>query len=73
VIRHSVSSSNLVSVGFEADEGATTGTLEVEFRRGEVYQYSDVPENVFQEVLFAASPGKALMASVVGRYESTKL
>ena len=65
--RYPVTSSNVTSLGWE------DGVLEVEFRRGVVYQYSGVPEGVYLDVLYAASPGKALMREVVGKYPETKI
>lgn len=49
-----VDSSNLASVGFYNDRNV----LEIEFRNGRVYQYSDVPEHIFQEILKAESKGQ---------------
>lgn len=43
-------SSNIGSIGYELE----TMTLEVEFSNGSVYQYYDVPEAVFQELLTRA-------------------
>lgn len=41
--RQSVESSNLASIGYDAENEI----LEVEFKHGGVYQYFDVPENVY--------------------------
>lgn len=51
--RVSVSSSNIASVGHDDP----TQTLEVEFLDGAVYEYYDVPEYVFQELITASSVG----------------
>ncbi len=51
--RQPVSSSNVVSVGYEVDGS----TLEIEFHSGGIYQYYGVPEYVHQELLGAASIG----------------
>lgn len=48
-----VSSSELVSVGFDAD----SRILEVEFRNGALYQYSNVPRTVYSGLLGASSRG----------------
>lgn len=53
--RVSVSSSNLVSVGYDVD----TMTLEVEFNSG-IYQYYDVPKSIYQELMSATSVGSYL-------------
>ncbi|MEZ8159106.1 KTSC domain-containing protein [Vibrio splendidus] len=57
--RISVSSSNLVSVGYDAD----AMILEVEFNSG-IYQYYDVPEYVHQELMSAPSIGSYLHHNV---------
>lgn len=51
--RYPVSSSNIVSVGYD-DAGSV---LEVEFKRGRVYQYMDVSRGHFDGVMSAGSPG----------------
>lgn len=51
--REAVTSSNLVSVGYEAD----TETLEVEFKNGLIYQYFNVPQFLFEQMMHAASIG----------------
>ena len=52
--RQSVESSNLASVGYDAKNEI----LEVEFNHGGVYQYFDVPENVYEELMSASSHGQ---------------
>ena len=49
-----VSSSNIASVGYDDN----THTLEVEFHSGHVYQYFDVPKDVYDGLLTAGSVGK---------------
>ena len=48
-----VSSSNLVSVGYES------GTLEVEFKDS-IYQYHNVPESLYRGLMSASSKGSYL-------------
>ena len=48
-----VSSSNLASVGYELEQQ----TLEVEFVGGSVYQYFNVPEQVYRGLMSAGSHG----------------
>lgn len=64
MIRVPVRSSHLVSVGYDEEEGV----LEVEFRNGWVYQYAGVPFEVYDELLFAVSPGEYLQKSVIPRF-----
>ena len=47
-----VRSSNLVSVGYEPE----SLTLEIEFATG-IYQYFQVPENVYSDLMDASSIG----------------
>lgn len=58
--RYPVSSSNLASVGYDP----TTRTLEVEFNSGRVYQYFDVPEHIYQELISAGSVGSYFSRSI---------
>lgn len=67
--RTAVSSSNLASVGYDAD----TLTLEVEFLNGTVYQYYDVPEGVFEELLNAGSVGSYFSHNVRSNYPTQKV
>ena len=67
--RTPVNSSNLVSVGYDP----ISLTLEVEFRRGSVYQYFDVPEFEHQELMDAESHGTYFNANIRDDYKCTKL
>jgi hypothetical protein len=51
--RISVSSSNLVSVGYDVEDK----TLEIEFQNGSIYQYYGVPERIYRGFMNAASHG----------------
>lgn len=51
--RQPVTSSNLASVGYEP----ASATLEVEFRHGGLYQYQGVPEDIYNGLMSAGSPG----------------
>lgn len=52
--RKNVESSNIKSIGYE-DE-----TLEVEFLNGSIYQYYNVPQDLFDGIMNADSHGKYL-------------
>ena len=74
MIRRPVSSSNVVSVGWEADpdengQPSLTGTLEVEFKNGRVYGYLEVPEQVYENLIGASSVGRFLQQNVIGSYD----
>lgn len=53
-----VSSSNLASVGYQ------DGILEVAFKSGSVYQYTGVPESVYDALMSAPSHGKFFAAFI---------
>lgn len=66
--RISVSSSNLVSVGYDSD----SLTLEVEFNSG-IYQYYDVPEYVYEELMGATSLGSYLHHNIKNTFECARV
>ena len=69
--RIKVKSSNIESVGYEimsADSqltgGEETGTLEVEFKGGNIYSYLEVPEIQYHQLMKAESVGKYFSANI---------
>ncbi|EGR5121793.1 KTSC domain-containing protein [Vibrio cholerae] len=66
--RTAVSSSNLVSVGYDAD----SMTLEVEFNNG-IYQYYDVPEYIYEELMSATSAGSYLHQNIKGSFRFSRI
>lgn len=72
--RTPVSSSNIDSIGYNED----THTLEVQFKgrkgaTGSVYQYSNVPLEVWHSFLRAPSKGGYFASSVKGAFAATKV
>lgn len=67
--RQAVESSNLASIGYDAENEI----LEVEFKHGGVYQYFDVPENVYDELMNASSHGVYFSANIRNDYEYEKM
>jgi len=67
--RVSLASSNVASAGYDAQ----TSTLEVEFLNGNIYQYFDVPEHIYEGLLAADSPGGYLNDTVKGIYRYARL
>ena len=51
--REGVASAGVAAIGYDAG----TQTLEVEFIKGSVYQYYGVPQQMYEEVMRAASKG----------------
>lgn len=60
-----VKSSNIYSVGYDKTEKI----LQVEFLNGSIYQYCDVPEYVFNELLQASSKGKYFNSKIAFCYK----
>jgi hypothetical protein len=67
--RSPVSSSNIESVGYDAD----SSTLEVEFKKGGVYQYYDVPGHVYEDFISAESLGSYLHHSIKGVFSVSRV
>ena len=69
MIRTSVMSSTLVSVGYDSN----SLTLEIEFRRGRVYQYFGVPAYTLRGLMQASSKGKYFDAFIRDTYRYTRI
>jgi hypothetical protein len=67
--RRSVSSSSVASVGYDPK----TETLELEFHSGSVYEYSEVPPEVFRGLMEAPSKGRYFANEIRGQYPSTRV
>jgi hypothetical protein len=68
--RDSIDSSMISSVGYDQ----STGTVEVEFRSsGQVWQYYDVPEHMYNEVRAAGSFGKAFNAMIKTQFREARV
>lgn len=67
--RSPVNSSTIASVGYDPE----TQTMEVEFTNSNIYQYFDVPQTVYEELMNAESAGKFLNAQVKGVYRYARL
>lgn len=67
--RQRVSSSNLASVGYDAD----SSVLEVEFHGGEIYQYSGVPQEIYQRLMRASSHGSYFYRNIRDKYPTKRI
>jgi len=67
--RDHVESSNIESIGYDSN----SETLEIEFLNGSIYQYFDVPEHVYEELMSADSQGKYLAYQIKGKYRYSKV
>lgn len=69
MIRQPVSSSNICSIGYDAK----SQTLEIEFHSGGIYQYFNVPESIYSELMSASSHGSYFHRRIEDRYQWTKI
>lgn len=67
--RQPVASSSLLSVGYDKD----ANTLEIEFRSDGIYQYFNVPEDVYSGLLNAPSKGTYFHERIRGRYQYKRI
>ena len=58
-----VESSNIAKVRY------VDGDMEVQFTKGAVYRYKEVPKEVFEDLLKAESVGKFFFAKIKGKFE----
>ncbi len=64
-----VESSTLNSVGYDSNQQI----LEIEFSNGSIYQYFDVPANIYENLLSADSHGKYFATEIKGTYRYSKI
>ena len=67
--RQSVSSSNISSIGYDSN----SKILEIEFHSGSVYQYYNVPENIYISLMNASSHGQYFHQFIRGNYGDTQV
>ncbi len=67
--RTPVNSSNLSSVGYDG----TSGTLEIEFHSGGVYQYFSVPYAIYAGLMAASSLGRYFYAYIKYHYRYIRI
>jgi uncharacterized protein len=63
------SSSNIASIGYDNQ----SETLEIEFLNGSIYQYFDIPERIYKELMGADSYGKYFASVIKGNYRYSKV
>ena len=67
--RYSVASSNIASVGYDL----ATETMEVQFLSGSVYQYYNVPENMYDRLMREGSKGRFLHTYIKNAYPYSRV
>jgi len=72
---YGVESSNVEAIAYrpgDIKKGSMVGILSVKFIKGGIYHYMDVPEELYQELLKAHSPGKFLAERIKNVYDYVK-
>lgn len=69
IIRNIVASSNINSIAYDEKQSI----LEVEFRNGSIYQYYDVPSEIYERMLASSSVGSFLSSTVKGFFRYSKI
>ena len=62
--KYSVSSCNISSIGYDHSRE----TLEVEFLNGSIYQYFNVPDDIYEKLKGASEKGRFLHAYIKNAY-----
>jgi KTSC domain len=60
-------SGNLVAAEWES------GILTIDFQKGGRYEYYDVPQGIFQELLAAPSKNTFLKSEIIGKFEYARV
>lgn len=63
--RAKVASSNIASVGYDKE----TQILEIEFHHGAIYQYIDVPEKVYEELMSSSAMGSYFLNEIKNKFK----
>lgn len=68
MLRQNVSSTDLKSIGY--DNGSSI--LEIEFNSGGIYQYFNVPEIIYNELMSAGSHGKYFHENILNKFRFSR-
>lgn len=69
IIRSSVESSNIKSIGYDSKKLM----LHVEFNNGSIYQYNDVPKEIYDKMLSSSSVGMYLYKNIKNSFSYLKI
>jgi len=69
MLRNPIASTNIVSIGYDA----ANETLEVEFLNGSVYQYFNVPTQLFDQLMLSGSKGQFLNVYIKNSYPYSRV
>ncbi len=69
MVRTAVSSTNISSIGYDEE----SFSLEIEFNNGSVYQYFDVPPEVYRDLMAAGSYGQYFAKNIKGVFRYSRV
>lgn len=67
--RNYVASTNIASIGYDN----STETLEVEFLSGTIYQYYNVPNNMYEQLMQEGSKGRFFNTYIKNAYPYSRV
>lgn len=67
--RNYVASTNIASIGYDV----STETLEIEFLSGAIYQYYNVPNNMYEQLMQEGSKGRFLNTYIKNAYPYSRV
>jgi len=67
--RKFVESSMFASIGYDKKRNV----LELEFNHGRIYQYYDVPQTIYKEIMGTSSKGRYFLANIEDCYEYARI
>ncbi|HLO55364.1 MAG TPA: KTSC domain-containing protein [Saprospiraceae bacterium] len=67
--RKPVTSTNIASIGYDDN----TSTLEIEFLNNSIYQYFEVPQQIYEGLMKADSHGQFLAQNIKGVFRYSKV
>lgn len=67
--RQTVTSTNIAEVGYDESQRI----LEVLFSNGSIYQYFEVPLQIFNELIMASSVGQYINANIKGHFRYARV
>ena len=69
MMRQPVTSSNIAEIGYDE----SSRTLEALFKNGSLYQYFDVPPQIYAELMQASSIGQYLNTNIKGQFRYARV
>lgn len=71
--KNNVNSSVISSIAYDGFSSVLTVTIQQLFKKKSVYQYANVPKNVYQNFKRCKSKGKFFSTKIVGKYQTRQV